>query len=104
MSDGCQNYDKGQQPPKAPEHSSGSLERVVRRKTKTADPNSARGCPFCDGTPQVIRESELNWAGGKYDTFIIRCKKVKCTVKPSVTKRTLAEVLEAWNTRGNPFA
>lgn len=28
MSDGCQNYDKGQQPPRAPEHSSGSLERA----------------------------------------------------------------------------
>ncbi len=35
MSDGCQNYDKGQQPPRAPEHSSGSLERVVRRQCVT---------------------------------------------------------------------
>jgi hypothetical protein len=76
----------------------------VCKKKKSSDPLSAKNCPFCDLLPQVIRESELNWVGGKYDSFIIRCKRVKCTVKPSVNKRTLAEVLEAWNTRGNHFA
>jgi ribosomal protein L37AE/L43A len=103
MSDGCQNYDKGQQPPRTEQHSSGSLERVVRRKKDGVKPTDARPCPFCGETPQVIRESELNWIAGKYDQFFIRCKKTKCLVKPTVNKRTLREVMEAWNTR-NPFA
>lgn len=64
-------------------------------------PTDAKPCPFCGEIPAVVRETELNWVGGKHDTFFIRCKRIKCPVKPTVSKRTLREVMEAWNTR-NP--
>lgn len=99
MSDGCQNYDKGQMPPCKPESEPPvrSSERVRRQKP---DPENAKPCPFCGGNPEVIHERKLSLRVLKLETFYVRCERYRCQVKPKVSKSTLSEALDAWNTRG----
>jgi Lar family restriction alleviation protein len=67
--------------------------------TPKPEPTKVKPCPFCGQTPDVIRETILNFPTGKFHTHFVKCKRLKCRVKPSVQHRSLAEVLEIWNGR-----
>ena len=50
MSDGCQNYDKGQEPPRPEKHSSGSLKRGVKPLVV---------CHHCQGSGKIKLSTDM---------------------------------------------